>query len=160
MKGLWEIAEFIRGVRARMRFGELSRAPLRLLRLQVQGEATECDWMARPPDLWDSTLPQEVRDQNASLQALQDAMGVRELLFAAMREVRSAEFRAFRQSSAHEPPELIIFGTATREFPAVLRVTSPAMRAKLFGFHFCMEDGILTPLAIKKTQFGFGTDNE
>src|SRR5271170_2576444 len=32
MKDLWEVGEFVRRIRARMRFGELSRAPVRLVR--------------------------------------------------------------------------------------------------------------------------------
>ena len=39
MKQLLEVGSFLRSLRARMRFGELSRAPLRLLRLQLQAEA-------------------------------------------------------------------------------------------------------------------------
>ena len=47
MKDLWEVGEFVRKIRARMRFGELSRAPLRLLRLELRGDTAQCDWLAR-----------------------------------------------------------------------------------------------------------------
>ena len=144
MKELQQIADFVRGLRTHMRFGELSRAPLQLLRLQLEGETAEYDWIARPPDPWDAALPGRERDRNASLQALLDAMALREMLFCVLPGIRSAEFRAFRQS-AREPPRVVIAGTVTREAPAVLRVPSPAMRAKLYGFHFCLDDGVLRP---------------
>jgi len=144
MKELQQIADFVRGLRTQMRFGELSRAPLQLLRLQLEGETAEYDWIARPPDPWDAALPGRERDRNASLQALLDAMALREMLFCVLPGIRSAEFRAFRQS-AREPPRVVIAGTVTREAPAVLRVPSPAMRAKLYGFHFCLDDGVLRP---------------
>ena len=144
MKELQQIADFVRGLRTQMRFGELSRAPLQLLRLQLEGETAEYDWIARPPDPWDAALPSRERDRNASLQALLDAMALREMLFCVLPGIRSAEFRAFRQS-AREPPRVVIAGTVTREAPAVPRVPSPAMRAKLYGFHFCLDDGVLRP---------------
>jgi len=144
MKELQQIADFVRGLRTQMRFGELSRAPLQLLRLQLEGETAEYDWIARPPDPWDAALPGRERDRNASLQALLDAMALREMLFCVLPGIRSAEFRAFRQS-AREPPRVVIAGTVTREAPAVLRIPSPAMRAKLYGFHFCLDDGVLRP---------------
>lgn len=34
---------FLRGMRVRMRFGELSRATVRLLRLHMIGEVVKCD---------------------------------------------------------------------------------------------------------------------
>jgi len=37
MKQLWEAADFVRNLRRRLRFGELSRAPLKLLRLELRG---------------------------------------------------------------------------------------------------------------------------
>jgi hypothetical protein len=158
MKQLWEIGSFVRGVRARMRFGELSRTPLRLLRLQLQEEKAECDWITRSPDAWDSTLRRLVRDQLASLQALHDAMKLREMLFDALPGVCNAELRAFRQS-AREPPHLVIIGTVTREAPAanVKKVTSVAMRAKLYGFKFWMDDGVLVPLETVERRLEFAT---
>jgi hypothetical protein len=151
MKQLWEFGNFVRGVRARMRFGELSRTPLRLLRLQLQDEKAECDWITRSPDPWDSTLQRLVRDQQVSVQALHDAMKLREMLFDALPGVCNAELRAFRQA-AREPPEPIIIGTVTRETPPMLRVTSPVMRAKLYGFHFLLDDGVLKPLEVGQSD--------
>ena len=146
MNPFWEVADFIRGLGREMRFGELSRAPLRLLRLELRGEALACDWMARPPDIWDADLRQPVRDRNESMQALSDAIRVRDLAFDALPQVESAVLRAFRSSGAREPPELILTGAAGREAPPILRVSSLVMRAKLYGFQFELEDGILQAL--------------
>jgi hypothetical protein len=158
MKQLWEFGNFVRGLRTRMRFGEFSRAPLRLLRLQLQDEKAECDWLARSPDEWDAALRPLVREQQASLQALHDAMKLREMLFDALPVVRTGELRAFRQS-AREPPYPIIIGTVTREEPAenVKKISSIAMRAKLYGFKFWLEDGVLVPLESIERRLGFAT---
>jgi hypothetical protein len=80
---------------------------------------------------------------------LQDAVALREMFFATIPGVQSAEFRTFRQE-ARESPRLIVIGTVTREMPAVPRVTSPVMRAKLCGFHFQMDDGVLEPLDVEE----------
>ena len=145
MRPLWEVADFVRATRRQMRFGEFSRAPLRLLRLELRDDTVECDWMARPPDVWDDGLRHSERDRNESLQALTDAIAMRNVLFDALPDVESAVLRVFRQP-AREPPELIILGTVSREAPAVHRVSSLVMRAKLYGFCFCFEDGFLRPL--------------
>jgi hypothetical protein len=147
MRQLWEVADFVRTVRRQMRFGELSRAPLRLLRLELREDAMECDWMARPADVWDAGLTRSVRDHNESLQALSDAISVRDLLFDALPRIDCAVLRAFRQP-AREPPEMVILGTVSREMPAVHRVSSLVMRAKLYGFCFCFEDGFLRALQV------------
>jgi hypothetical protein len=139
-----------------MRFGEFSRAPLRLLRLELRGDSVECDWVARPADVWDAGLRRPIRDRNESLQALADAMTMRDLLFEALPDVESAVLRAFRQP-AREPPELIILGTVNREAPSVLRVGSIVMRAKLYGFCFCLEDVSLRPLELARRTEEFIT---
>jgi hypothetical protein len=146
MNPFWEVADFVRGLRREMRFGELSRAPLRLLRLELSGQNVACDWVARPADVWDGSLRQHQRERNVSGQALRDAIAVRDLLFDSLPGIETALLRAFRASGAREPPELVIVGSATREAPPVFRVTSLAMRAKLSGFQFEMDDGILQPL--------------
>ena len=48
-KQLNGIGEFLRGLRVQMRFGELTRAPLRMLRFQLVEDFVECDWLARAP---------------------------------------------------------------------------------------------------------------
>jgi hypothetical protein len=147
MRQLWEVADFVRSMRRQMRFGELSRAPLRLLRLELRDDTVECDWIARPADVWDADLRRSVRDRNESIQALADAISIRNLVFDALPNVESAVLRALRQA-AREPPEMIILGTVSREMPAVHRVSSLVMRAKLYGFCFCIEDGFLRPLQV------------
>ncbi|HEX4002030.1 MAG TPA: hypothetical protein VHX36_05240 [Candidatus Acidoferrales bacterium] len=134
-----------------MRFGKLSRAPLQLLRLQVWRETAECDWMARSWDEWDAALPRGERDRLASFQALQDAIAIREMLFGVLPDVQAAELRAFRQS-AREPPELIIFGNVSREAVPVEKITSPIMRAKLYGLRFFLDEGVL-----KRMEVGDGS---
>jgi len=130
-----------------MRLGKLSRAPLQLLRLQLWGRRAECDWMARSWDEWDAALPRRERDRRASFQALQDAIAIREVLFSLLPDVEAAELRSFRQS-ARESPELIIFGAVTREAVMVQKVTSPVMRAKLYGFRFSLDDGVLKRMEV------------
>ena len=90
------------------------------------------------------------------MQALQDAMKLRDMLFGLLPEIRVAVLRVFRQS-AREPPRLIIAGTVTRQLPAVKKVKSPVMRAKLYGFKFWMDDGVLVPLESVERSLGFAT---
>jgi hypothetical protein len=142
MKQLWEIADFVRNMHRRLRFGELSRAPLKLLRLELRGDKAECEWEARPPDPWDAVLPPSVGERNASLQALEDSLAVRNLLFSAMPTLSSAVFRVYRRDE-DERAELIITGTVTREDQAAANVCSLAMRAQLCGLRFWLADGVL-----------------
>jgi hypothetical protein len=142
MRLLWGIADFGRAVHRQMRFGELSRAPLRLLRVEWRGDVAECDWMARPADEWDRDLPRQVSDANVSEQALRDAIAMRELLFHALPGVDTASIRVFRQSSGGTR-DLIITGTVTRGEEVPRNVPSTAMRAKLLGFQFWFQEGFL-----------------
>jgi hypothetical protein len=146
MNPFWEVADFVRGLRREMRFGELSRAPFQLLRLELSGDSLACDWIARPADPWDAGLRRHTRERNVSEQALCDAIRVRDLAFDALPNIEGATLRVFRPSGGREPPELIITGVASRESPPVFRVSSLVMRAKLYGFQFEMEDGILQAL--------------
>jgi hypothetical protein len=155
MKALWEAVDFVRMMRTRMRFGELSRAPLQLLRFEFRGQEAECDWMARPPDVWDAELRQPIREHNESLQALADAIAVRDLLFDALPHVDRAVLRAFRPSAAREPPELIIAGSVHRDDPEVYERASLVMRAKLSGFRFCLEGKRLDPMPAEEFEMSF-----
>ncbi len=157
MKGLWEAADFLRRLRRQFRFGELSRAPLRLLRLELQGDRAECEWIARPPDPRELDLRTADAQRTQTLQALRDALAVRELMFDMLSEIRSAKFRVYRESAVSASAELIITGNVTREDQAPLRVSSVAMQAKLCGFHFSLEDGVLQALPIKERSFRFAT---
>lgn len=156
MKQLWQLAGFLRGLRAELRFGGLSRAPLRLLRFQLQEQTAECDWVARPADSWDATLSRHTREQKASAQALEDAMKLRDMLFGLLPDVRLAVLRVFRQSG-REPPRLIVAGTVTRQLPAIKKVKSPDMRARLYGFKFWLNDGVLAPLETVERCLNFAT---
>ncbi len=139
MNVFWETSEFMRKVRVRMRFGELSRAPIKVLRLELRQDSAECDWLVRPADEWDVDLPPRVRETNHSLQALRDAVQMREMLFATFRDLPSATFRVFRLCPQREP-ELIMTGTAQREDEIPPRIPSVVMRAKLSGFRFSLSD--------------------
>ena len=155
MKPFWEIADFVRGLRREMRFGELSRAPLQLLRLELRDKTLACDWMARPADIWDVGLRPPVRERNESLQALADAIAVRDLAFDTLPDLQMAALRAFRPSAAREPPELIIVGSIHRDDAEAYERTSLVMRAKLSGFHFYLENQRLGPIAVEEFAMSF-----
>lgn len=154
MRQFWEVADFIRAMGRQIRFGELSRANLQLLRFELRSETAECDWIARPADEWDRGLPPHIGDANASTQALQDAIALRKLLFRAFPGVMTASLRVFRQSAAG-PLELIIAGTTDREQDPNPPSCSLAMRAKLLGFQFWLEGGILAPLQSEEYELSF-----
>jgi hypothetical protein len=151
---LWKISDFVRATRRQMRFGELSRAPLQLLRLEWRGDFVECDWLMRPADEWDRDVPLHVSDRNVSEQALRDAIAVREMLFDALPGVNSAASRVFRPS-ADGARDLIITGAVTREEEVPRSVSSTAMRAKLLGFQFGIEDGTLEALQSEECAMSF-----
>jgi hypothetical protein len=142
---LCDFGDFVRRLRTQLRFGELSRASLQLLRLEWRAGIAECDWIARPPDRFDSELPAGEADRNASLQALKDAIGVRALLFRTLSNLETAVLRAYRQS-ASGTPQLIIEGTVSREQRAPRSVRSLVMRAKLLGFRFWLNGEVLRDL--------------
>ncbi|MDE3188721.1 MAG: hypothetical protein KGM96_14505 [Acidobacteriota bacterium] len=141
-KQLCNASQFLRGLRVQMRFGELTRAPLRLLRLHVLEEVVECDWLARAPDPWDAGLSRNVRQRHGSLQALKDAIDVRALLFDLMPQVETAYFRVYRESSDFAR-EMIVRGYVQRNDNCSRDVHSLVMRAKVLGFHFNLENDIL-----------------
>ena len=150
----WGSSDVGRALHRELRFGELSRAPLRLLRLEWRGEAAECDWLARPADEWDRDLPRHVSDGNAAEQALRDAMAIRALLFAALPDVGAASLRAFRQS-AGGTRDVIIVGTVARGEEVPRKISSTAMRAKLLGFQFWLQDGILEAIPSEACAMSF-----
>jgi hypothetical protein len=141
------VSRFLRGLRVRMRFGELTRAPLKLLRLNIYGETVKCDWVARAPDPWDQDFAQSIRKRHASLQALKDAINVRGLLFETMPHVRTADLRVFRETPSYTR-EMIIKGCVQRNDHSSRSIHSIAMRAKVLGFRFNLEDDILSEMGI------------
>lgn len=151
---LFEIGSFIRGQRIQMRFGDLSRAPLRPLRFELQGDVVECDWVSRAADEWDRDIPRRAGDLNVSAQALRDALAIRDLLFRTLPGVNTAALRAFRESATGEH-DLIITGAVTREQQVSRYVASVATRAKLLGLHFWLEDGILEALPAEECAMSF-----
>lgn len=154
MRLLWKFADFGRAVRRRMRFGNLSRAPIKILRVEWQADFIACDWLARAADEWDADLASRVGDGNASLQALQDAIAIRQMLFAEWPHVEQAQLRAFRQRT-DGTRELIITGTVTRDGEISRHIVSTAMRAKLLGFQFWFEGGSLTALESEECAMSF-----
>src|SRR5436189_5385305 len=130
IKQLCDIRNAITRLRVQLRFGRLSRAPLRLLRLEWRGDHVDCDWIARLQDEWDRGLPRHVSDGQTALQALEDAIVVRELLFYTLHDISSATFRVYRQVP-DEPAELIITGTVTKPEQFRSDVHSTVMGAEL-----------------------------
>jgi hypothetical protein len=137
-----DIRDTVFRLQMQLRFGRLSRAPLRILRLEWRGDHADCDWVARAQDAWDDDLPQSVGKSNASLQALEDAIQVRDLLFSTLRDISSATLRVYREGTDGSLA-LIITGTVTRSERFLYRVHSLAMRAKLYGFQFLLNEGDL-----------------
>jgi hypothetical protein len=142
MQQLWDAADFVRKLRTRLRFGNLSRADLKLLRFQLAGDAAECDWIARAADPWDRDLENVLARRNASIQALEDSLAVRELLFHAVPSVSEARLEVYRQIERADT-ELIIEGVVNRNEPPDRNIRSLAMRATLCGLHFWLDDGVL-----------------
>jgi hypothetical protein len=150
-KRICDIGLFPRGLRVQMRFGELTRAPLRMIRLELNAHEAKCDWVARSADPWDADLPIDIGRRHASLQALQDALDVRQLLFEVLPDVNVAHLRIYRESS-NRGREMIISGQVHRNTPSFRRVRSTAMRAKLLGFRFSLEDEILCGRALEEPR--------
>ena len=148
MRWIFAAAEFIRSFRRQLRFGERSRLPLKLVRLELRDGYGECEWIARRNDPWDADVAPVVREQNQTWQALRDALSVREVLFASIPQLQVAMLKVYRQREMGEP-ELIIAGTVNREDNPP-RVSSLPMAAQLYGFQFFLEDGALRPLGSRR----------
>jgi hypothetical protein len=145
MDTLCAAGEFVRALRVKLRFGELTRSPLRLLRLQVTESDLECDLLARHADHWDAGLSCKVRQKNEARQALQDAIEVRALLFKTLPGLDRGELRIYRETQSGR--ELIATGRVERKDRVTRNVRSLAMRAKLLGFRFAFEDDVLMRMA-------------
>ena len=82
------------------------------------------------------------------MQALRDALRLRNIVFESFPRVDNAELRMFR-IGADNLPELVMSGSVVRTNEVFERVASIAMRARLCGFRFTQGDGSLqrmTPL--------------
>ena len=144
MRHLCELGDFVRRMRTHTRFGDLSRAHLKLLRFELHGDEAECNFVARRADPWDAGLPAGVAERNVSAQALRDAISIRALLFQMLPDISKAVLRVYRLTG--ESLELVITGVVRREEQAPATVRSLAMRAKLCGLQFWLDDGILESL--------------
>jgi hypothetical protein len=152
MRHLCEIGDFVRHMRIQTRFGDLSRARLTLLRFEVRGNEAECNFLARPADMWDADLPPRISGRHVSVQALRDAISVRALLFRILPDISKAVLRIYRMSG--ESIELIVTGVVSREEQAPATVRSLTMRAKLCGLQFWLDDGILESLQSEECLVG------
>ena len=142
---LREVSLFLKRFRSKLRIGEHSRSPLELLSFHLDQGAIWCDWVAREADPWDSYLPTRLGLRHASLQALKDAIDTRSLLFESVPTVDFAYIRAYRRS-CNNSLELIVSGSLRRNSETFRTTRSLAMRAKLLGFRFRLEDDVLSPL--------------
>jgi hypothetical protein len=139
---LFGVSHFLFRLRTQLRFGELTRAPLKLLRLQIVADVVECDWQARSPDPWEADLPARLGRRHSSLQTLRDAIDVRALLFHAIPDADTVYLRIYRENAA-QMREMVVTGCTQRNDNSARAVHSLAMRAKVLGFRFRLEDGIL-----------------
>src|SRR5258708_17179709 len=137
MKELSEAAAFLGNMRRKLRFGAFSREPLLLLRFEWKGDSMEIDWLMRPPDPWDKDLPAHLAKENQTLQALKDALSLREIVFKSFPAVINANLRLFRADADHRL-ELMMTGSVNRSNEVFERVASVAMRAMLCGFRFTL----------------------
>ncbi len=136
------VSQFLCRFRVQLRYGELTRAPLKLLRLAVLEDGLECDWLARPQDPWDSDLPPRTGLRHASLQTLRDAIDVRSLVFRSFSTLETAQFRIYRDTP-DQKREMIVTGHVQRNDHSSRRLHSLSMRARVLGFRFHLEDDIL-----------------
>ena len=151
MKWILSAAEFVRRFRHQLRFGEQSRAPLKLLRLELREDLAECEWLARASDAFDAHLSREIREQGITFQALRDAISVCELLFCVIPEIQRAALKVYRQTE-WESRELIIEGTVNREDGPPRRIASLFMQARLCGLRFNVSDGVLESLGSEEND--------
>jgi hypothetical protein len=94
----------------------------------------------RPRDPWDDDVPTRVAEEHQTLQALRDALILRDMVFKSFPGIDRAELRVFRPVPDHSP-ELVMTGSLRRTDEVLPRVASIAMRARLCGFRFTLADG-------------------
>ena len=146
MNPILDTIEFFHAMRNQMRFGKFSRLPIRVHRFEIADDSAECDWFMRPPDPWDSYLPQRRQEEHLTEQALLDALKIRELIFRGFGHVQSAGLRMYREQEGADP-ELMLVGDVERETHGLREVASLVMRAKLYGFRLSLAGGALERIA-------------
>jgi hypothetical protein len=155
---LYEFSRLIKRLRARMRVGALSRAPLEILRVELitNSKCVSCDWLIRPLDKWDEFQPAATQAKLQSQQALRDALAMRKLLFRLFPAARTTELCAYRvgPGGAHE---LVLAGTVQRGDDVPRSVASITMRAHLAGFRFVLVDGALCALPLDRARYAGDT---
>lgn len=142
MRVFFDTADFVRRARAMARFDDFSRSPLHLLRLEWRETWAECDWLMRPADPWDNGWPAHLVEEHETLQALRDALGLRNLVFKSFAGLNRAELRMFR-ARGNRQPELMMTGSLQRSDEVLPRVGSITMQARLCGFRFSLAEGVL-----------------
>ena len=142
MREILDTIGFFQAIRNQMRFGEFSRLPVRVRRFVVKDDSAECDWFMRPPDPWDVDLSPRVREEHLTQQVLLDGLKIRELIFRGFPQVQHAELKVFRESQDANH-ELVMTGKVLRDTEVLPRVASLVMRAKLHGFRFSLDGGVL-----------------
>lgn len=75
---------------------------------------------------------------------------MRELIFRAFPRVQSAELKTYRESQSEELV-LMMTGSVQRETEVSPRIVSLVMQAKLFGFRFFLESGVLRRYQVECT---------
>lgn len=138
----FRVRQFLERIRKDLRFGEYSREDLKLLRIQWTSGKVECDWLMRRPDAWDRDIPAHAAKENQTLQALRDALDLRNAIFRSFPDANTAELRMFDCGQTGEF-ELVMSGSLTRENEIYHRIPSVAMRARLCGFQFTLAEGVL-----------------
>jgi len=143
-----------RRLRSRMRIGELSRRPLEILRMEMLTNARQvsCDWLIRPIDPWDETMPESTRAKLQSQQVLHDALAMRGVIFRRFPAIQTIELRAFRDGS-RGVHELVLAGSMRRGDEVPTSIPSLAMRAHLSGFQFVQVDGVLNALPYEGLRY-------
>jgi hypothetical protein len=146
MRPILDAFEFFHAIRTQMRFAELSRLPIRVRRIEINEDSATCDWIMRPPDPWDSSLPRRRQQEQLTEQALLDALKIRELIFRGFPQVQRAGLRMYRDQVGADA-ELMMVGDVERETGGLREVASLVMRAKLYGFRFSLTGGVLERFA-------------
>ncbi len=146
MTELMEVSDFLRTAHRKLRLGRFSRVPIELLRLEWKSNSVECDWLMRPSDPWDKDIPTRVAEEHLTLQALEDAICLRDLVFRCFSQVSTAELRMFRADADHGL-DLVMTGTVNRSNEVMRRVSSLVMRARLCGFRFTLRGETLESMS-------------